>query len=164
MTDMMDNEMDERLDWEYDAADADEGRHVPPGEYEVTIIECAKSRNKNGSGHRLAITYQVSGGEHDGWDIWDSIHLWHDNPKAVAVAKKRMNRLCRAVGMMSIATVKDLEGKLLKVSVRARRDNPARVEISRFIAKADSQPGVGLSQKNTVVESKSQSNGSVNLF
>jgi len=95
---------------------------LPPGDYEVAIIDSDMRPTKNGEGEYLELQMDVLDGKWKGRKLFDRLNLKNKNPKAVEIAKATLSSICRAVEVLTPNDSSDLHGRPLIAQVKVRND------------------------------------------
>ena len=90
---------------------------LPTGEYVAQIVDSDLNPTKNGNGHYLELTLQVTEGEGKGRKVWARLNLDNPNPKAVEIAQRELSAICHAVGKMQVRDSQELHYKPLVIRV-----------------------------------------------
>jgi len=106
--------------------DDDQFEPIPAGDYVATITEADMKPTRRGDGEYIKLTWQVQPGQHAhaGRLIWMNINWVNPNEAAVAIGKKQLASICRAVGLPA-SEIANFElgmilGKPCKISVAIR--------------------------------------------
>lgn len=95
---------------------------IPVGEYKV-ILSNTEEKTSNTSGDRyFSFEYQVVEGEFEGRKLWDVVAIFSSNPKAVAIAKRKVAAVCRALNKASINDTVELHDQPMVAVVGQRKD------------------------------------------
>ena len=116
------------LNFDVEAVEPSSFGPLPPGEYEGEIVACDLKQTRTGT-NMLAIEIQTDKGK-----VWDNLHLWHTNPKAVEVAKARLAMIGMALGMQKIPDSDLLLAKRITVRVGIQENNPQYNEVLGYAA------------------------------
>jgi len=91
---------------------------VPPGIYNVVIVESDIKDNKNKTGKLLEFKYQIMDGQHVGDTLTDRINLTNPNETCQKIGQSELKHICEAVGHKGQLTDStQLHGKPLAVKV-----------------------------------------------
>lgn len=84
---------------------------VPPGTYEVAIIDSDMKDTKKGDGQYLQLTLEIAKGDYKGRKIFERLNI--DNPNEVAkeIAFKTLSAICRAVGVLQVKDSNQLHSR-----------------------------------------------------
>lgn len=100
---------------------------LPEGEYLVSIIDSDYKQTKNGNGWYVAITFEVSDGEHQGRYVWANYNIQHTNAQAQEIGEQQFAKLCLAtLGKPSCGDTDDLLGKSCVIGVGFEKNDPSR--------------------------------------
>lgn len=108
----------------FDASTVAQPSHdvLPAGNYEAVIIESAVNANKAGTGHYLALTFEVINGEHTGRRLWVRLNIDHPNAAAVQMAQQDLASICRACGLDKVSDSEQLHDIPMIVTVKETND------------------------------------------
>lgn len=90
---------------------------VPAGEYTVVITDSDYIDNKKGTGKILKLTYQIIDGPMEGRKIFENLNLENENQVAATIARKALNSLGAAVGIVELKDSVQLHNIPLKIEV-----------------------------------------------
>lgn len=99
---------------------------IPDGEYVAQIIASEMCDTKAGDGQYLKLRIQILEPPYQGRLVFDNLNLINPNEKAVAIAKRSLNDICKALGYESSNDVEDseeLHGKELMVRIVTKEGN-----------------------------------------
>lgn len=94
---------------------------LPAGWYQVLIVS-AEVVDTRAGGKRLAIRYDVAGGDFNGRVLWGSINIRNANQKAQEIGLRELGALARACGFAYVRDSLEFCGKVLEVRVAIRAD------------------------------------------
>ena len=120
------------INFEVDSEAASDSSFGPitPGDYLGRIV--AVDQKTSGSGYEyLSVEIQTDKGR-----VWDNLNLWHSNPKAVDIAKRKLSEIGVAVGMGKIKDTEELLAKELTVKVGLQKDDPTKNEVITYTSAA----------------------------
>lgn len=72
---------------------------IPPGRYNLMIIDSDMVPTKKGDGHYLKLTFKILEGNHAGRLLWSNLNLDNPNTKAVEIAQRELSAICRAIDL-----------------------------------------------------------------
>src|SRR3990167_9654035 len=75
---------------------------VPNGQYKAVIVDAQEKPTKDNAGKYLALTFQLTEGEHAGRKITTRLNLHNTNAETVKYARADLSAICRAVGVMQL--------------------------------------------------------------
>lgn len=107
---------------------------LPPGDYDMMIIDSAVKATKNGTGHYLELSMQVISGEHSGRRHWERLNVSNPNKTAEDIAKKALAALCLAVGKPEMEDSEELHDIPFIAVVEIDRKEPDRNRITGYMA------------------------------
>lgn len=90
---------------------------IPPGVYQVWIIESKERRTKSGTGTYLSLTLEITDGAHKWRKLWAIINLTNPSAFAVSKGKEELASICRATGKTAAADSQELHEVLVLVTV-----------------------------------------------
>ena len=116
------------INFEVDSEAASDSSFGPitPGDYLGRIIAVDQKTSSSGNEY-LSVEIQTDKGR-----VWDNLNLWHSNPKAVDIAKRKLSEIGVAVGMGVIKDTEQLLAKELTVKVGLRKDDPTKNEVITY--------------------------------
>jgi hypothetical protein len=94
---------------------------IPPGRYNVMIVDSDMVETKAGTGHYLKLTFKVLEGEYINRLIWANLNLDNPNPKAVEIAQRELSGICRACGLTEIDDSQELHGIPMSGQVKIQK-------------------------------------------
>jgi hypothetical protein len=71
---------------------------LPPGKYELAVVESDLVQSKSGKGDILKLTHEVTSGPFVNRKIWSQHNFRHDNPEAQRIGQREIANLCEAIG------------------------------------------------------------------
>jgi len=83
---------------------------VPPGEYEVMIVDSELRETSAGNGQFLKLTFRILEGDHEGRFIWKNLNLVNPSEQAVEIAQRELSAICHAVGVLTPEDSQELHG------------------------------------------------------
>ena len=93
---------------------------IPAGWYTAIISNSEMKATRDGYGEFLSLTLQVIEGQYENRLVFARLNLKNANDKAVAIARKDLAAICRAVGVMSPQASEELHDKPLMIKVKVR--------------------------------------------
>jgi len=75
---------------------------VPAGRYTAYIVKTEMRSTKSGNGKYLALTLEVTTGDHKGRKFWDNLNLENPSTQAVEIAESTLAKICNSVGKIKI--------------------------------------------------------------
>lgn len=96
---------------------------IPKGTYKVYGIESGLKSTVAGDGEYVAVTFEISEGQHKGRRIWCRFNIKNKNPIAVEIGTKQLNSLCLALGIDHLQDTDQLIHKPVMAKVKV---TPAR--------------------------------------
>lgn len=92
------------MDFDHTEVEISDFSPMPPGDYELQVVEADVKANSKGTGMILSLKVEViNPPEHQGRFVFANINFRHENPTAQKIGQEELSKLCKAVG---------LEGKL----------------------------------------------------
>lgn len=108
--------------------------NLPPGEYQVAIVDSVRQNTKAGTGQYLQLELQVLDGPHRGRKLFDRLNIVNPSAKAAEIARGTLSAICRAVGVMTPQHSGELHDKplLIKVTVKDNGEFGPKNEIVAY--------------------------------
>lgn len=111
---------------------------IPPGRYELEVVDSDLVQTKSGKGMLLKLQHRVVSGPHENRRIFSQHNFQHDNPTAQEIGQREIKHLCAAIGHTGpLEDSNDLHGIAFMASVKIGKTTPEypdpKNEISRFI-------------------------------
>jgi hypothetical protein len=75
---------------------------LPKGEYAAIVTESQMKITKAGTGEYLALTMQITDGEHSGRKIWENLNLHNPNEVAETIARANLKAISEACGFAEL--------------------------------------------------------------
>ena len=72
---------------------------IPVGTYVAQVIEACVAQPQSGDGYYIALTWQITEGEHENRYIWQRITFLHSKAQAAKIGRKQFKDLCVATGI-----------------------------------------------------------------
>jgi hypothetical protein len=119
---------------------------VPPGKYELQVVESAVVQTKTGNGVMLNLTHEIVSGPFANRKIWTRHNYQNANPDAQRIGQREIADLCMAVGHTSVLSDSaELHGIPYMATVGIEKDKTGQYadknKISRFLPR-DGAPTV----------------------
>lgn len=73
---------------------------IPAGEYKAVLASDEKKPTANGTGSYLKLEFEVIDGPYKGRKVFNNLNLWNANAQAVEIAKKELNSIIAASGVV----------------------------------------------------------------
>jgi hypothetical protein len=83
----------------FDPATQEGNDLIPVGIYVAQVIEACVAQPLSGDGHYIALTWQITEGEHEGRYVWQNITFLHSSAQATRIGRKQFKDLCVATGI-----------------------------------------------------------------
>lgn len=99
---------------------------VPAGDYEIMITEVKEMQSKEGKAY-VTLVSEIVKGEYKGRKIFDNLYITSENPKAVNIAKKKLNDIAKALDLVVIKEEGDIKHKMINVSLYIDKDQKNQV-------------------------------------
>lgn len=96
---------------------------LPPGEYNVKIVNEEEQLCRDGRSRALVFEYSVIDGEHQGHNIRHMINLWNANEAAVSVAQSVLASIMNAIGLPTFMDTRELHNRPFRIRVENREWN-----------------------------------------
>ena len=93
---------------------------IPAGWYTAIISASEMKATRDGYGEYLSLTLQIIDGQYENRFVFARLNLKNANDKAVAIARKDLAAICRAVGVMSPQASEELHDIPLMIKVKVR--------------------------------------------
>lgn len=129
------------------ADDRDNLEPIPPGRYELEVVDSDLVQAKSGKGTLLKLQHRVVSGPHENRRIFSQHNFQHENATAQDIGQREIKALCAAVGHMGpLEDSNDLHGIPFMATVKMSKTTPEypdpKNEIGRFIPRggADAAP------------------------
>lgn len=120
---------------------------IPPGRYELEVVDSDLVQTKSGKGMLLKLQHRVTSGQFENRRIFTQHNFQHENATAQEIGQREIKNLCAAIGHMGpLEDSNDLHGIPFMASVKIEQDKSGQYEpknaISRFIPRggADAAP------------------------
>ena len=116
---------------------------LPKDNYTVVIVEADYRETKKRNGHMLAITLEVTKGEHTGRRLWENLNLDNPSQQAVKMAQQDLAQILMATGLGRMQDTSELLYKEIVVAVRIKPATADRSEenvIDAYLAPAGAAP------------------------
>lgn len=95
---------------------------VPAGTYPVVIEASEYVSNKQGTGNILKLTYQIIDGPKKGFKVFENLNLENQSQQAEQIARKALNSIGMAVGILHIQDTEELHNIPLYIDVSVKDD------------------------------------------
>ena len=99
---------------------------VPAGDYEIMITEVKEMQSKEGKAY-VTLVSEIVKGEYRGRKIFDNLYITSENPKAVNIAKRKLNDIAKALDLVVIKEEGDIKYKMLTVNLYIDKDQKNQV-------------------------------------
>lgn len=111
---------------------------VPPGKYELQVIESSVAQTKSGTGVMLNLTHEIVSGPYANRKIWTRHNYQNNNPEAQRIGQREIADLCFAIGHTdALNDSNDLHGIPYMANVGIEKDKTGQYadknKISRFL-------------------------------
>lgn len=115
---------------------------IPAGWYSVTITGAEVRDTKAGTGHYIAVRYDVTGPTHEGRVIFGNLNIRNPNPKAEEIGRQQLGDLMRSIGLASVTDTDQLIGGRcqLKVSIQKSEEYGDKNEVKGYKADGSAPP------------------------
>ena len=91
---------------------------IPPGTYNVVIVESDVKDTKSGTGKMLVLKYQILDGQNVGDTVQDNINVINQSETAQRIGQSQLKHICDAIGFKGkLKDSTQLHGKPLAVKV-----------------------------------------------
>ena len=98
---------------------------VPPGEYEVKIINSEYKESRSGNGGYLRMQYKIVDGPMIGRSVFDNLNLWHVDQKTREISQSRLKAIAKAIRHPNpsfIRNTDELIGHQMSIRVSVKDD------------------------------------------
>jgi hypothetical protein len=95
---------------------------IPPGNYNMQVIDSNIIPTKSGSGDQLVLTLEVINGPFENRRVWDRLNIRNQNADAQRIAQRALADLCIAIGISSLTDTNDLHFKPFTGCVTIQND------------------------------------------
>lgn len=116
---------------------------LPPGDYEVTIINSEIRETKKGE-QQVVFIYEVSAGEHAGAQVYDRLSLWNTDQKVSGMAQRRLKSIAIACGHPNpnyVADTSEFHGRRMITRLAIREYNGSSYQdVKAYISLSPRQP------------------------
>jgi Protein of unknown function (DUF669) len=112
---------------------------LPPGDYEVQILQSEMRVTKAGTGQMLWLDMEVLQGPLKGRHVYDQLNLINPNPTAEEIAQRTLSAICHAVGKLQVADSEELHFQPLLVRVAVKPNGYNEVKGYKPVVKATQQ-------------------------
>ena len=109
---------------------------LPPGDYEVQILQSEMRVTKAGTGQMLWLDMEVLQGPLKGRHVYDQLNLINPNPTAEEIAQRTLSAICHAVGKLQVADSEELHFQSLLVRVAVKPNGYNEVKGYKPVVKA----------------------------
>ncbi len=116
---------------------------IPPGWYEVQVMESETVDLKSGNGRALVLTFNVLGPAFANRKLWDRLNIQHKSQEAQAIAQRALADLFLATGTAASRNSEDLHFKplLARVAIDPAKDGyDAKNVIKAYKARTGAVP------------------------
>ena len=114
-----------------DFAPSEDWSVIPPGDYNVMIVESAMKPTKNGSGEYLELKMQVIDGPYSGRSLWERLNIRNANPTAQSIAQRKLSSILRAFDITGTQDSTILHGRPMVAVVAVKPAGPDKNGIFR---------------------------------
>ena len=126
---------------------------LAPGKYVADITSAVMKESKNNQKNSY-IDLEI---KTDRGRVWDKLNLWNETPKAVEIAKDKLDQIGHALGITRIKDTDEILNRRIGIEVRHKNGN---AEIARYMnAKAVAETEAPLSSPPQTTSSPSHGTG-----
>lgn len=93
---------------EVEVAERGDFEVMPEGEYTLKGVEAELKDTKKGDGNYLAVTFEVTKGQHTGRKVWQNFNLNNPSDKAQSIGREQVAGWARAAGKPNAKDSDDL--------------------------------------------------------
>lgn len=101
----------------------DEFSLLPPGKYIVQILNAELRMTKAQNGHYIYLDMVIMDGDSKGQHVFDRINVDNPSEKCVAIGKRTLSSLARALGITKLTDTGQLVNGVVIAHVRVKNDN-----------------------------------------
>jgi len=105
---------------------------LPKGEYEAIVTESQMKITKAGTGEYLALTMQITDGEHSGRKIWENLNLHNPNEVAEQIARANLKAISAACGFAELDDTDQLNDIPFILVLGIDRNDPTRNRVMGY--------------------------------
>ena len=105
---------------------------LPKGEYEAIVTESQMKITKAGTGEYLALTMQITDGEHSGRKIWENLNLHNPNEVAETIARANLKAISEACGFAELDDTDQLNDIPFILVLDIDRKDPTRNRVMGY--------------------------------
>ena len=119
-----------------EVAPSEGGGPLPPGEYEMHVIEESLEQNSKGTGEILKLTYEVLGPSQAGRRMWVILNVVNANPVAQKIGQEELSALCHATGQMEVEDTEELLWKPFRAVTKIqvdKNDGRERAAVKKYL-------------------------------
>ena len=127
---------------------------VPAGTYLAVIEDSDYAENKQGTGKILSLKYQIIDGPLKGRKLFENLNIENKSPQAEIIARKALNSIGLAVGVLQVKDSADLHNIPFYIDVKVKESEKYGMQNSISKHTAKGQP---------VSAPKPAANGSANV-
>ena len=115
-----------RLNQTYNVNDLPEGNNfepIPPGWYNVTIVDVELKETKAGTGEYLAFQFTVDNEQYSNRVIFTNLNISNPSPKAEEIGRRQLGDVARAIGIVTVTDTEDFINKSLLIKDSIKKDD-----------------------------------------
>lgn len=115
---------------------------IPPGEYRAIVTKTELKPTKDGTGKRLNVQLQITGGPHQNRVLFDGLNVTNKSQQAQDIGRAQLKSLCVAVNVPDAQDSAMLHNKplMIKVGVRKGQDGTDENTIKGYKAVLPAAP------------------------
>jgi hypothetical protein len=140
---------------------------LPIGTYAAQITDATVRQPQSGDGYYIALTWQITEGDHEGRYVWQNITFQHRKAQAENIGRKQFKDLCDATGISEqVNDVSVFKFIPCQVKLGIERDKqgvyPDKNRVSRILPLEDTPKPTGKPEPKTATakpESKPAATG-----
>jgi hypothetical protein len=126
---------------------------LPMDRYTAEIVHASAGTTKNGRGYSVNLMWKVCEGDYDGWTVFQTCLLQHDNPDVMKWGRQRFKDVLSAVGVSGEVTdLSVLYDKPAKIVVKVKEDKTGQYqpknEVTRVLSLAATRPYAPIFKKD----------------
>lgn len=112
---------------------------VPAGDYRAIVTKSEMKPTKDGTGKRLNVTLQITGGQYQNRTLFDGFNVVNNSAQAQEISRAQLKALCIAVNVPDPQTSEQLHNKplMIKVGIKKGQDGTDQNVIKSYKACVD---------------------------
>lgn len=107
---------------------------LPPGEYQVEIVDSDIRATKTGTGNYVYLDMRVVTGAHEGRHLFDRLNYENVNQQTAEIARRTLKRICRLCDIRGdLADTRALHFKRFHISAGVKVDGYGPKNVVRYL-------------------------------